>query len=469
VDLLSRIAGWLGENEATISAVVGIAVLAGIVFAGVRSLVRRRGETAQERAAGAAAEPASATDFSPPDLDPLTVPGFEGRPAIAVLPFDNLSGDPEQEYFADGIAEDLITRLSAWRWFPVIARNSSFTYKGRAVDVKQVGRELGVRYVVEGSVRRSKDRVRIAAQLIDATTGHHLWAETYDQELRDIFDIQDEIAEAIARSVEPTLERSEWKRTLRQEPQELDAWDSYSRGWWHVRQSSKDENAKARLLFERAIELDPNFAWAFAALAMVHGEDVTNQWSESADQSVLQAEQAVHRAIALASDDSAVQYALAYVCRLTGQLGRAVEAYERVLRLDPSFAHAFYHLGVTLAMTGKPDQAIENIEMAMRLSPKDQWFHLFLFGMSMAHSVAGRYEESLHWAQQSLQLNTGFMATYLVLAASYATLGRLDEAQTTVHELLRLNPAFSLSGFKAVISGWDPDLAAPQGRAAGVS
>jgi TolB-like protein len=198
MDLLSRIASWLGENEATISAVVGITVLAGALFAGFRSLVRRRGKTGQQTAPGTpTTEPSSTADSEPADLDPLTVPGFEGRSAIAVLPFDNLSGDPDQEYFADGIAEDLITRLSAWKEFPVIARNSSFTYKGKAVDVKQVSRELGVRYVVEGSVRKAKDRVRISAQLIDATSGGHVWAETYDRELEDIFALQDEITEAI--------------------------------------------------------------------------------------------------------------------------------------------------------------------------------------------------------------------------------------------------------------------------------
>jgi TolB-like protein len=166
--------------------------------------VRRRAESSQEKAPSAATVPAS-----PPDLDPLTVPGFEGRPAIAVLPLDNLSGDPEQEYFADGIAEDLITRLSAWRWFPVIARNSSFTYKGKAVDVKQVGRELDARYVLEGSVRRQDDRVRVGAQLIDTATGHHIWAETCDRELRDIFALQDEISEGVAASMQPELYQSE--------------------------------------------------------------------------------------------------------------------------------------------------------------------------------------------------------------------------------------------------------------------
>ena len=176
-------------------------MLAGLLLAGLRSVVRRRGETTQEKTPGAAAESAPATEASPADLDPLTVPGFEGRPAIAVLAFDNLSGDPEQEYFADGIAEDLITRLSAWRDFPVIARNSSFTYKGKAVDVKQVSRELGARYVVEGSVRKAGYRVRISAQLIDAASGAHVWAETYDRELRDIFALQDEITGAVVRSI----------------------------------------------------------------------------------------------------------------------------------------------------------------------------------------------------------------------------------------------------------------------------
>jgi adenylate cyclase len=219
MDLLSRIASWLGENEATISAVVGIMVLAGVLLAGLRSLVRQRSETTQHTVASApVSEPSPASDSQQADLDPLTVPGFEGRPAIAVLPFDNLSGDPEQEYFADGIAEDLITRLSTWRDFPVIARNSSFTYKGRAVDVKQVSRELGVRYVVEGSVRKTGDRVRIAAQLIDATTGGHVWAETYDRHLRDIFEIQDEITEAIAGSMGHPLILSEAKRAIHKEP-----------------------------------------------------------------------------------------------------------------------------------------------------------------------------------------------------------------------------------------------------------
>ena len=275
MDLLSRIASWLGENEATISAVVGIAVLTGIVLAGLRSLIRRRGEAAQERAAAGSAEAPRATDSSPSDLDPLAVPGFEGRPAIAVLPFDNLSGDPDQEYFADGIAEDLITLLSTRRDFPVIARNSSFTYKGKAVDVKQVSRELGVRYVVEGSVRKASDRVRITAQLIDATTGSHIWAERYDRKLEDIFAIQDEITTAIAGAMGVKLALTEEERAAQHPPQNLTAYDLLMRGrYWHWQRALEgnwDEmQAQARSCFERAIEINPRFAAAFAWLAMTH-------------------------------------------------------------------------------------------------------------------------------------------------------------------------------------------------------
>jgi adenylate cyclase len=459
MDVLSRIFAWLSEREAGISAVVSIAVLAGIVFAGVRSLLRRRAEPGPEKAPAGNAHAAPATDSSSADLDPFNVPGFEGRPAIAVLPFDNLSGDPDQEYFADGIAEDLITRLSTWREFPVIARNSSFTYKGRPVDVKQVSRELGARYIVEGSVRRSGDSVRIAAQLIDATTGHHLWAETYDRELQEIFHIQDEIAEAIACSVAPALKKSEWKRTLRKNPQELDAWGSHWRGWWHYSRYSRDENVKARLHFQRATELDPNFTWAFAGLSIAHCADVRNQWSESPAQSISQAQQAIRRATALEDDDTFVQYALGDLHQLTGQTESAIAAFERALELDPSYVYAFFHLGLTLATGGKPDKAIANIETAIRLSPKDPFFNMFCVGMSLAHAAAERYEESVHWAKRSLQVNSSYPPSYLVLAASHANSGSLDEARATVKQLLQLNPASSMTGFKAIVSGWDPVFA----------
>ena len=237
MDWLSRIGTWLSDNEAMISAIVGIAVLAGIVLAGLRSLVRRRGETAQATAPSATATEPAPAEAPAADLDPLTVPGFEGRPAIAVLPFDNLSGDPEQEYFADGIAEDLIARLSAWRDFPVIARNSSFVYKGKPVDVKQVSRELGVRYVVEGSVRKTSDRVRIAAQLIDASTGGHVWAKRYDRKLEDIFAIQDEISLAIVEKLKVRLLGGEKEKLVKRYTHDQAAYNLYLKGryFWNRR------------------------------------------------------------------------------------------------------------------------------------------------------------------------------------------------------------------------------------------
>ena len=215
-----------------------------------------------------------------PGMDELTVPGFGGRPAIAVLPFDNLSGDPEQEYFADGLAEDLITRLSAWRLFPVIARNSSFVHKGQAVDVKRVSRELGVRYLVEGSVRKGGDRVRISAQLIDATTGGHIWAERYDRGIQDIFALQDEITDAIVASIHPEVWKAERERVARREPQDLDAWECFVRASWHQLRFTKEDCAKARLLLEQASRQDPEVSWYLSSLAWTHHSDVLYQWSD---------------------------------------------------------------------------------------------------------------------------------------------------------------------------------------------
>jgi TolB-like protein len=281
MDLLSRIFDWLSDREAGISAIAAIIVIGGVVLAGLRLLVRRRGEGSTERAPGGTTEQGPAREAPAADLDPLTVPGFEGRPAIAVLPFDNLSGDPEQEYFADGIAEDLITRLSAWRSFPVIARNSSFTYKGKPVDVKQVSRELGARYVVEGSVRKMSDRVRVTAQLIDATTGAHVWAEQFDRELREILALQDEITQAIVASMYPAVFRGEQERVVHLEPQSPDEWECLLRGWWiGVRSElTEEDNVAARQCYERAIDLNPNSSEAYAGLAGTHFNDLQHHWA----------------------------------------------------------------------------------------------------------------------------------------------------------------------------------------------
>jgi adenylate cyclase len=390
-----------------------------------------------------------------PGQDDLTVPGFGGRPAIAVLSFDNLSGDPGQEYFADGIAEDLITRLSAWRTFPVIARNSSFTYKGKPVDVKQVSRELGVRYVVEGSVRKVGDRVRISAQLIDATTGAHVWAERYDRELSDIFTVQDEITDAIVASMHPQLQQYESERAVHQKPQDLGAWELAQRGWWEFSLSTRDSLAKARALFQKASDMDPGFARAFAGLAFTHHHDIMMNWSASAEQAVAELSQAARRAVELDNEDAQAHMALGMAHNARGEQEKLISSVKFAIQLDPSLATACRTLGVYLALAGRPEEAIPNLEKAMRLSPHDPWLFECLYGMAMAHAASGRYEEAVDWANRSVQHKPEYPVAYLVLAGSYAALERLDEARSALQEALPLNPAYSLSGLRLALAGAD--------------
>ena len=463
MDLLSRIAGWLGENEATISAVVGITVLAGVLFAGLRSLVRRRAETSAEKAPSGSAEAASATDSSPADLDPLTVPGFEGRPAIAVLAFDNLSGDPEHEYFADGIAEDLITRLSAWRDFPVIARNSSFTYKGKPVDVKQVSRELGVRYVVEGSVRKAGDRLRITAQLIGATTGAHVWAEHYDRELEDIFAIQDEITTAIAGAMGAKLAVTEEERAAQRQPQNLTTYDLLMRGRWYLSRGWMEGNlqlvqVEARSLFKQAIEIDPRFAAAFAWLALTY----VAEWyrpSDSPAQGLEDMERAARRSVLLDSELPVGHYSLSFVHQLRGETNEALAANRRAVELDPSFAWAYRQMGFTLAEMGEPEEALAVIEKGMRFSPLDSWLSDGFRAKSHAHFSAKRYAEAVECAKQSIEQGAPVYWTWLVLAASQAHLGEVEEAKVALREAeARMGGTLTATEFKRMVSFWHPDL-----------
>ena len=384
----------------------------------------------------------------------LTVPGFSGRPAIAVLPFDNLSEDAEQEYFSDGITEDLITRLSAWRWFPVIARNSTFVYKGKAVDVKRVSSELGARYVVEGSVRKIGDRVRITAQLIDATTGHHVWAERYDRELKDVFALQDEITEAIAAQMNPELRQFETERTAQREPRSLDAWECAHRGWWHLFQRTEDRNARARSFYEEAIRLDPHFVWAYYGLAMTHWNDVIDGSTESADRSTAEMVRAAQRCIALDDKDPFGHLALGLAYGLTGRQAEMLAAMKLAVRLNPSLATAYRLQGNYLALCGKSDEAIASIEKGMRLSPQDPQMWNFLFGMAAAHFAASRYEAAIDWAQQSRQRRPNAFASGF-LAASYAQLGRIDEARTALKGDRGL---FTVERIRRIMSAADPDV-----------
>jgi adenylate cyclase len=375
----------------------------------------------------------------------FTVPGFGGAPAIAVMPFDNLSGDPEQEYFADGIAEELITRLSSLGSFPVIARNSTFTYKGQAVDVKQVSRELGARYIVEGSVRKAEGRIRISAQLIDATSGHHVWAQTYDRELRDIFALQDEITEAIVGSINPAVTWAEIARAARKEPRNLDAYDLAMRGFWHFSKFTREENVKARSLFKQAIELDPESSRAFVGLALTHNNDAAFQWSDTPAESDSELMRAAQRSVALDANNTMAQFALFLAYFRARQPDEMTAAAERAVELDPSNAIAHAWLGMFLSGQGSLEEGLADAEKAIRLSPRDPFLWFYFSTLAMVHLHARRYEDAVEWARRSIRANPRFPFSHARLAASYGHLGRRNEARTAVEELLRVQPGFSLT------------------------
>ncbi len=374
---------------------------------------------------------------------------------IAVLPFDNLSGDTEQEYFVDGMTEDLITRLSAFRGAQVIARNSSFVYKGRAVDVKQVSRELGARYVVEGSVRKSGDRVRISAQLTDATTGHIIWTSNYDRGLRDVFALQDEISQTIVGSIFPQLVAFEGKRMMHRNPQSLDAYENALRGWWHANQFTREDNASARSFFERAIELGSNYARAFAGIAVTHFTDSFLGWSDSPTHSHAEFGRFAQRAVALDPRDPICVVTLGYYHTTTGQADEAIAAFEQAIQLNPSDVGAHHGLGVSLLFAGRPDEAIASLKTAMRLSPHDP---NFLGNVGFAHFAAERYEDAIEWTKRSMR-GSHIKMGWGVAASSYAHLGRLDDARTTLQQLTRHEPDWTLAdAARLVLDGANPSL-----------
>jgi adenylate cyclase len=396
-----------------------------------------------------------------PGMDELTVPGFHGAPAVAVLPFDNLSGDPEQEYFADGIAEDLITQLSATGLFPVIARNSSFVYKGQAVDVKRVSRELGVRYLVEGSVRKAGDRVRISAQLIDATTGAHIWAGRYDRQLADIFTVQDEITVAIAGAMGPGLWQFEQEHARRRLTENLTAWDCVQRGFWHLFGARSGSVAEARTLFQRAVDLDPNFALAFVGLAFTHVTDLMMDWTRSHERALDDLVRAAEASVRLDGKLALGHCVLGYARLLTGQPQKAIAALERAVELDPSLAIAHAFLGDALCWAARADEAIASAEKAMRISPHDPMMWSFCVIVGQAHSIAGRYEEAIHWLERSLQLRPEWPPTHIVVVSSYAQLGRLREARGALERLLGVWPAVSLSTMRGIYGRFEARAVEP--------
>ena len=366
------------------------------------------------------------------------------KPSIAVLPFANMSGDPEQEYFADGISEDIITALSKFRWFFVIARNSTFTYKGKTVNVKQVAQDLGVRYVLEGSVRKAGNRVRITAQLIDAPSNYHVWAERYDRDLEDIFAVQDEITQSIVTSVAPEFLSAEMQRAQRKDVRSLAGWDCVMRATSLHSQYTKQDIAEAQRLLRKAIEVDPISAEGFCLFAFTHLMQVQFGWSESADQSIQEAAKAAQSAVAIDDRDALAHTALGLVDLISRRYDDAIRRLETAIDLNPSLANAYGALGQALALAGEYDRAVTQINKAIRLSPRDP-FMVYWFGhLGLAAFAEERYDEACEWGVKSIQENPQFPGGHRILAASYGQLGRMQEAQTALKELLVLMPGMTI-------------------------
>jgi adenylate cyclase len=360
-------------------------------------------------------------------------PSPADKPSIAVLPFANMSGDPEQEYFADGITEDIITALSKWRWFQVVARNSSFTYKGRNVDARQIGRELGVRYVLEGSVRKSTGRVRVTAQLIDAANGAHLWAERYDRELVDMFAIQDDLSQHVGAAIEPALSRSETDRARRKTPEQMVAYDHLMRGIWHFHRFNTEDARKAVVCFEQAIALDGTLADAYANLARTLLSGVMYGFSPAPGSNSEAAEVAA-KAIALDPANPIACYVTALVLAHRDDPETAAAFARRALELNDSYTPAYFALAVASTFLGHLDDALAAIDRAAKLSPADPQHFVWLAQRASALYLSKRYGEAVDAARQSLRLRW-YHTGCRVLAASLAQIGDIEQAKSAMREL----------------------------------
>ncbi len=396
--------------------------------------------------------PAAAPEPSP--SEPMRLPD---KPSIAVLAFENLSGDPEQEYFADGIAEDVITALSKYRWFFVIARNSSFTYKGQAVSVKQVARELGVRYVLEGSVRKAGSRVRISAQLINALTGNHVWAERYDRQLADIFDLQDEMTETIVGAIEPELGDAERARAKGKPPHSLDAWDHYQRGLWHYWRWTRDDAEEAERLLQKTISLDPEFSPAHAVLALVHLVYVLFGWTDASEEAVDRALRSAKRAVSLDTKDPLAHFALGRVHTLQGEYEPAIAELEKSLELNPSHARAHFGLGMALLWCGRAADSLPRFQTAIRLSPHDPLLWAFENTVGSAYISLDDFEQAVDWCRKaSRHPNCGFWP-HANLVRGFVGLDQMDEARGALDDALSKQPNLTVTTVAAMLHQLHPN------------
>jgi TolB-like protein len=374
---------------------------------------------------------------------------LSNKASVAVLPFANLSSDPEQEYFADGVVEDITMALSRFRWLFVIARNSSFTYKGRAVNVKQVGRELGVRYVLEGSVRKDGNRVRIAGQLIDAETGAHLWADHFDGALEDMFDLQDHVTSSVVGAIAPKLQRAEIKRAKRKPTENLDAYDYYLRGLASAHRWTPDANDEALQLFCKAIEFDPRLACAYGMAAWCYMQRKARGWMIEHVKETAEATRLARKAVRLGGDDPVALcmggYALAFVAQ---EFDDAAAFMDRGLVVNPNLAQAWLLSGWLRVWRGEPDLALDHVAHAMRLSPLDPSIYGMHGAMAYAHFLANRYDMASSCAEKAMREHPTFLLAICISAASNALAGRLEPAQRGIARALKLNPDLNASNLR---------------------
>jgi len=395
-------------------------------------------------ASGSAAAPIE------PPVESTQALALPDKPSIAVLPFQNMSGDPEQEYFADGMVEEITTALSRFKWLFVIARNSSFTFKGKAVDIKEVGRRLGVRYVLEGSVRKASGKVRITGQLIDAVTGTHIWVDRFERDLTDIFALQDEVTVAVVSAIQPKLLQTEIAMATRQRPENLTAYDCYLRARQQFYSSTREAVAETIRLADRALELDPRFGLVAALAGASHMQNVL--WGYAADPQFDRKEAVRLCRLALSLDDSdadILAWAAVISAFMVGDHESAIELADRAVALNPNSYQAWGCRGHVYRVAGLPEEAVRSFERAIRMSPVDPLLHVAFAGMGLAFIELGRFDEAIVAGKKALRQNPSFSAAYRCLASAFAHLGRAAEAREAAARVLEVDPGFTISAWIA--------------------
>jgi adenylate cyclase len=363
------------------------------------------------------------------------------KPSVAVLPFVNMSSDPEQDFLAGGIAEDIITALSRYPSLFVIARNSSFTYKGRTVDVKQVGRELGVRYVLEGSLRKAGKRIRVTAQLVEAESGNHVWAERYDRDVAGIFTVQDEITDAVTTAIAPAIADAELHRALRKPPESLDAWTSYQRGLWHISNESAEDYSLAEKLFQRAIDLDPNFAGGYAGLALAVHQQASVFQTRGLPEAQSSAELLARRAVVLDAANAEARLCLGFILRVRGDYDGALAEIERALAISPNLAGAHAERGAILIFSGRPKEGLGAVQTCIRLDPHHPTLARSLLHITIGFYFAREYEVAVEAARRAIRSYPEYPLIYRWLTAALGQLGRIDEAKEALEKAISVGAA----------------------------